>query len=270
MAQTFSIVVPVYQNEENLPDTIPKLLSLQEELPGYNLELVFVDDGSRDRCLKILIDYVEKYPKTIKVIKLTRNFGQTAAIQAGLCYAHGDCVGIISADLQEPYERFVDMIREWECGAKFVIGTREVREEGRLHQMVSNIYWNFTRRFAFPDFPKLGYDFCLLDRQVVEDINHINEKNSSIFVLIYWLGYHSVHLPVTRKFRDKGRSQWDLWKKISITVDTVIGFTYLPARFITGMSFTIALLCIINSMGNKNYPYFITLIFMFGNDPTTT
>lgn len=245
MARTFTIVVPVFQNEANLHETIPKLLSLQEQLPSYHLELVFVDDGSRDHSLKILIDYVEKYPKAIKVIKLTRNFGQTPAIQAGLRHTHSDCVGIISADLQEPYELFVDMIKEWECGAKFVIGAREVRREGRLHQMVSNIYWSLTRRFAFPDFPKLGYDFCLLDRQVVEDINHINEKNSSIFVLIYWLGYQPTHLPVTRKLRNKGRSQWDFWKKISITLDTLIGFTYLPARFITGLSFTLAFLCVI-------------------------
>jgi dolichol-phosphate mannosyltransferase len=245
MARTFSIVVPVFQNEANLPDTVPKLLSLSAHLPGYALELVFVDDGSRDRSLQILAGYAAEHPGTIKVVKLARNFGQTPAIQAGLRYATGDCVGIISADLQEPWELFLDMVKEWERGARFVMGERQLREEGRRHRLVSGIYWNLIRRLAFPDFPGMGYDFCLLDRQVVEDINRINEKNSSIFVLIYWLGYRPVRLPITRQLREKGASQWRLGSKISFTVDTLIGFTYLPARLITVMGITTAALCLL-------------------------
>jgi glycosyltransferase involved in cell wall biosynthesis len=243
--KTFSIVVPVFQNEANLPDTIPALLALGRSLPQYRLELVFVDDGSHDRSLEILTDYARRYPAQITVVKLARNFGQTPAIQAGLRQATGDCVGIISADLQEPHEMFLEMVKRWEGGAKLVIGERRERQESRRHQLVSGIYWRLIRRFAFPEFPDLGYDFCLLDRQVVEDINRINEKNSSIFVLIYWLGYQPVRLPITRALRQKGTSQWRLWKKISFTMDTLIGFTYLPARFILVVSFAIAALSVL-------------------------
>jgi glycosyltransferase involved in cell wall biosynthesis len=242
MPKIFSIVVPVYQNEANLHDTIPALLALAPTVPDYRLELVFVDDGSRDRSLDILTDYAQRHSE-ITVVKLARNFGQTPAIQAGLRQAAGDCVGIISADLQEPHELFLEMVKQWEGGAKFVLGERLEREETRWHQRVSGIYWNLVRRFAFPEFPNMGYDFCLLDRQVVDDINRINEKNSSIFVLIYWLGYRPVRLPITRKLRAKGTSQWHLWKKISFTVDTLIGFTYLPARLILAISFAMATLC---------------------------
>ena len=98
MAKTFSVVVPVFQNETNLPDTIPKLLALGQTLQAYRLELVFVDDGSRDRSLEILTDFSKRFPSVIKVVKLARNFGQTPAIQAGLRHASGDCVGIISAE----------------------------------------------------------------------------------------------------------------------------------------------------------------------------
>ena len=245
MQKIFSIVVAVYQNEESLPHTIAALLGLAALLPQYRLELVFVDDGSRDRSFEMLAQHAAAQPETIKVIKLTRNFGQTPAIQAGLRYARGDCVGIISADLQEPHEMFVDMVREWERGAKFVMGERQLREESASHQRVSGVYWALIRRFAFPDFPGMGYDFCLLDRQVVDDINRINEKNSSIFVLIYWLGYRPARLPVRRKLREKGTSQWRTWKKISFTVDTIIGFTYLPARVITWTGFSIAVLCLL-------------------------
>src|SRR5262245_49486637 len=244
MARLFSIVVPVRQNEANLHDTVPKLLDLRGRIGDFAAEFVFVDDGSTDRSFAILSDYAKRYPGVIRVVKLARNFGQTPAVQAGLRFARGDCVGIISADLQEPHEAFVDMLREWEKGAKFVIGERREREESRAHQGVSGIYWTLIRKLAFPDFPPMGYDFCLLDRQLVDGINQINEKNSSIFVLIYWLGYSPVRIPVTRKARSQGTSQWRLWSKIGFTVDTLIGFTYLPARVITFMGFLTAVLCL--------------------------
>lgn len=245
MPRTFSIVVPVFENEANLSDTVPKLLSLGSSLPSYALELIFVDDGSRDRSFTILTDYAARHPGRITIVKLTRNFGQIPAIQAGLRQATGDCVGIISADLQEPWEIFPDMVKEWERGAKFVMGERQAREETRLHQRVSGIYWYLIRRFAFADYPTMGYDFCLLDRQVVEDLNRINEKNTSIFVLTYWLGYRPVRLPITRKVREKGASQWRLWNKMTFTMDTLIGFTYLPARVISVTGFAVAILSVL-------------------------
>jgi glycosyltransferase involved in cell wall biosynthesis len=244
MAKTLSIVIPVYQNEANLDDTVPRLYALRQRLPGYEVELVFVEDGSRDRSFEILSRYAREYPGVVQVVKLTRNFGQTPAIQAGLKHARGDCVGIISADLQEPHELLVDMVRAWEQGAKFVIGERQSRTESLLHRATSGIYWRLIRRFAFADFPAMGYDFCLLDRRVVEDVDRINEKNSSIFVLIYWLGYRAVRLPITRSVRDKGKSQWRLWSKVRFTLDTLVGFTYVPARFITFMGFTAAMACL--------------------------
>lgn len=241
--KTFSIVVPVYQNESNLPSTVPKLLALAEALPNYHLELVLVEDGSRDQSKKLLEQFAALYPQSVKAVYLTRNFGQTPAIQAGLKHASGDCVGIISCDLQEPHERFVDMLGEWEKGALFVIGERVAREESASHQWVSSFYWRMVRKLAFPDFPRLGYDFCLLDRRAVNDINRINEKNSSIFVLIYWLGYRATRIPITRAVRESGKSQWRIGNKLSFTWDTLIGFTYIPARLISGLGFFLGCLC---------------------------
>jgi glycosyltransferase involved in cell wall biosynthesis len=244
-ARRFSVVVPVFQNQPNLPETIPRLLDLRRALPGYELELVFVDDGSTDGSLELLLQAQARAGASIRIVKLTRNFGQTPAIQAGLRYASGDCVGIISADLQEPCELFVDMVRAWERGAKYVIAERTERSEGKWHQAASSIYWRLVQRFAFRDFPSLGYDFCLLDRQLVEGINGINEKNSSIFLLIYWLGYRPERLPVTRAARGKGRSQWSLVRKVGFTIDTLIAFTHLPARLITVFGLTMAFACLI-------------------------
>jgi len=244
-ARRFSVVVPVFQNQPNLADTIPRLLELRGVLPEYEIELVFVDDGSTDGSMELLLQAQARNAADIRVVKLTRNFGQTPAIQAGLRYATGDCVGIISADLQEPCEMFVEMVRAWEAGAKYVIAERTERSEGRMHQAASSIYWRLVQRFAFPDFPPMGYDFCLLDRQLVEAINGINEKNSSIFLLIYWLGYRPERMPVTRALRGKGRSQWGLVRKVGFTIDTLIAFTHLPARLITVFGLTMAFGCLV-------------------------
>ncbi len=243
--KTFSIVVPVYQNRDNLPVTIPALLELEAALPGYRLELVLVDDGSKDGSRELLREAAQAHPGKVRVVLLTRNFGQTPATQAGLRHATGDCVGIISCDLQEPHTLFVEMVRMWERGEKFVIGERVARAEDHGHQVVSSVYWRLVRHFAFPDFPPLGYDFCLLDRQVVEDVNRINEKNSSIFVLVYWLGYRPCRLPIRRELRRQGRSQWRFGKKISFTTDTLLGFTYVPARLITFCGLASAMLCLL-------------------------
>jgi polyisoprenyl-phosphate glycosyltransferase len=240
----FSIVVPVFQNQPNLSDTIPRLLALREALPEHELELVFVDDGSTDGSLELLVQAQARSRGAIRVVKLARNFGQTPAVQAGLRHATGDCVGVISADLQEPCELFVDMVRAWEKGAKYVIAERTERSEGRLHQAASSIYWRLVQRFAFPDFPPMGYDFCLLDRQLVDAINGINEKNSSIFLLIWWLGYRPTRLPVTRGVRGKGHSQWSFVRKVGFTIDTLIAFTHLPARLITVSGLGMAVACL--------------------------
>ena len=261
MKRLFSIVVPIYQNEANISETVPRLLALEDQLSGWNLELVCVDDGSTDNSYRLLEQYAAQHAGKIKLVKLTRNFGQTPAVQAGLQHAAGDCVGIISADLQEPCEVFIDMLQAWEQGAKFVIGERQAREETFWHRKVSGIYWSLIRRHAFADFPDMGYDFCLLDRQVIEDINHINEKNSSIFVLIYWFGYRPVRLSIFRKLREKGHSQWQLLEKIRFTIDTLIGFTYLPIRFITLISISASAMSLL---------YLLFLIFRWystGNAP---
>ena len=179
--KTFSIVVPVFQNRANLPETIPTLLALEASLPGYQLELVLVDDGSTDGSRDLVLAAAREHPGRVRAVLLTRNFGQTAATQAGLRHARGDCVGIISCDLQEPPALFVDMVRAWEGGARFVIGERVERAEGGGHKFLSGIYWQLVRKFAFPDYPPMGYDFCLVDQQVAQDLNRINEKNSSIF-----------------------------------------------------------------------------------------
>lgn len=241
-SNVFSIVVPVYQNRDNVEHTAEQLLALNQDLPQLRIEVVFVDDGSTDGSRESLRSLHARNGGRIRVVYLTRNYGQNAAIQAGLRHARGAAVGVISCDLQEPHRKFIEMIALWHSGHKFVIGERVERNEGWWHRQVSSIYWRLIRRYAFRDYPTMGYDFCLLDRQVVDAVNQINEKNSAIFVLIYWLGYKPARVPITREVRTSGRSQWGLRRKLTFTLDTLIGFTHAPARLITCVGLGVAAL----------------------------
>lgn len=254
--KSFSIVVPIYYNEPNLPDTIPQLLGLADKLTNYRLELVFVDDGSGDRSLEILLGFQEKYPETIKVVKLTRNFGSMAAIQAGFTVATGDCVGMISADLQDPPELFLEMLGHWEKGTKAVFAIRQDREEPFLQKSFSNTYYSLVRNYAVPGYPDGGFDFFLVDRQIVAEINRIREKNTNLMTLIYWLGFKPIMIPYLRRARTKGKSRWTLRKKMKLFVDTFIAFTFFPIRALSVIGFIVAL----TSFG---YGAFILLYWFF-------
>lgn len=244
MKTVFSIVVPVFQNEKNLTQTIYSLTSLESELSEFLIELILVDDGSTDGSYKIMLDLLKGGNINYRLVKLTKNFGQSAAIQAGLNQSSGDCVGIISADLQEPYIKFIDMIHAWKNGSKFVIGERVSRYEGRIHKFFSGIYWYSLKNYAFGDFPRMGYDFCLLDRRLVDEINLIKEKDTSIFALIYWLGYKPARVPIYRSSRELGKSQWTFLKKISFTLTTLVSFTLLPLRLVEFFSLFSSLLSV--------------------------
>ena len=124
------------------------------------------------------------------------------------------------------------MIHRWESGKKLIIAERTSREENTFHTFISGLYWKMVARWGVHGFPEGGFDFCLIDRQIVDELNYIREKNTSIFPLIYWLGYDSDVLPYTRKKRLDGVSQWTLAKKVRLTIDTFINFTYIPIKLI--------------------------------------
>lgn len=239
--KTFTIIVPVYYNSENLPDTIPQLMSLGESLPEYELELVFVDDGSGDRSLEILLAFQQKCPDIIKVVKLSRNFGSMAAIQAGFTVASGDCVGMISADLQDPPELFLEMLKHWEMGNKAIFAVRQDREEPFLTKFFSNSYYSLVRKIALPDYPTGGFDFFVVDRQIIDELNQVREKNTNIMSLIYWLGFKPIMIPYVRRSRKKGRSRWTLAKKFKLFVDTFVAFSYYPIRALSMVGLLVAI-----------------------------
>jgi polyisoprenyl-phosphate glycosyltransferase len=239
--KTFTIIIPVYYNSENLPDTVPQLLSLQQNLPGYDLELVFVDDGSGDKSLEILLEFKQRYSHAIKVVKLSRNFGSMAAIQAGLTIARGNCVGMISADLQDPPDLFLEMLDYWEKGSKAVFAIRQDREESFFQKLFSNSYYSLIKKFAIKNYPNGGFDFFLIDRQVADEINRIKEKNTNLMTLIFWLGFKPIQIPYIRSERKKGKSRWTFSKKLKLFIDTFVAFSYYPIRALSAIGLLVAI-----------------------------
>lgn len=239
--ERFSIVVPIYYNELNIPHTVPRLQALQELLPDFELEFIFVDDGSKDNSLALLLAEREK-DQRIKVIKLSKNVGSMLAIQAGLSIATGDCVGIIAADLQDPPELFAEMIVEWQTGKKVVMAVRTDREESASQKFFSNSYYYMMDKFAIKGYPRGGFDFVLVDKQVVGEINNIREKNTNIMSLIFWLGHDQSMIPYVRKQREHGVSKWTLTKKIKLFIDSFISFSYTPIRFMSLSGMCIAIM----------------------------
>ena len=235
-----SVVVPVYYNGLNLPTTVPQLLALEDRMDGTALELVFVDDGSGDDSLEVLLRFQRAHPDRVRVVKLTRNFGSMAAIQAGLTVARGDCVGMISADLQDPPELFLQMLDHWRRGVKAVFAVRVGREEPLSQRFFSGAYYALIRKFALAGYPSGGFDFFLIDRQVVADVSAIREKNTNLMSLIFWLGYQPVMIPYNRRVREVGASRWTLSKKIKLFIDSFVAFSYVPIRFLSAIGLIVA------------------------------
>lgn len=236
----FSIIVPVYFNASNLPATLARLLQLRGTLSAYAIELVFVDDGSEDDSLEILLEYRSRAPDCIKVAKLTRNFGAMAAVQAGLTLASGDCIGVITADLQDPLELFAEMLAHWERGIKAVFAVRADRQESVAQKLFATTYYFLLRRFAIPNYPKGGFDFFLIDRRVVDEVNAIREKNTNLMSLIFWLGHQYVTIPYVRAARKVSKSRWTLAKKVKLFVDSFVAFSYIPIRFLSVVGLLVA------------------------------
>ena len=251
-----SIIIPSYNEEENLPALYERLQHVVETLK-HTFQFIFVDDGSSDRSFQILEDIARKDSR-VKVIKFSRNFGSHAACLAGLAKATGDACTFLSADLQDPPEMIATLISEWAKGYEVVFGIREWgKESSRLFQ---KIYYKAVRRFALRNMPETGTDVFLIDRKVVDTVVSIREKNTSIFGLILWSGFKQIIVQYRKGMRQKGISKWTLGKKIKLFIDTFVSFSYIPLRLISVVGIMIAFMGFL-------YAFFIVFNRLFFSVP---
>lgn len=224
-----SIIVPVYYSADTLMDLYQDMKDkILEKLGEY--ELVFVDDGSGDNSWEIMNE-IREMDENVKLVKLSRNFGEHAALLAGLSVCTGDCAVTKQADLQEDSLLILDMYESWKKGNKVVLAIRRSRDESPLKVFFANMYYALVRKFVNKKMPQGGCDCYLIDRQVIEVLQRLDEKNSSLTLQVLWAGFKTDLVYFDRKDREKGKSRWTLAKKYKLVVDSLMSFSYVPIRF---------------------------------------
>ncbi len=227
-----SFVVAVYHNEGTLSRTHEKIQTVfSRELPRYEYEIVFVDDGSTDGSLTELLE-LRKQDSRIKVITFTRNFGQMAAMLAGFREATGDAVVNISADLQDPVELIPQMVTKWCDGSEIVICYRTDRSDGFFSKLLSRLAYKILR-ISLPQIPPGGFDFVLMDRKVMDIFNAVDVRHRFFQGDLLWSGYRTSFIPYVRLKRTIGKSQYTFGKKLKNFLDAILDASYLPIRFIS-------------------------------------
>jgi dolichol-phosphate mannosyltransferase len=212
--------------------TYDKIVAMcRVDLPAYQREFVFVDDGSDDGSLAELLKIRERDDQ-VRIVSFTRNFGQMAAILAGLKHAQGDLVLHLSADLQDPVELIPQMVRQVEAGHEVVVAYRENREDRLSSRLTSRLFYAIVR-LSLPTIPPGGFDYVLMVRRVVDAFNSIENRNRFFQGDVLWLGFRTSFIPYTRAKRTFGRSQYTFAKRLKNSLDAILDSSYLPIRFIS-------------------------------------
>ncbi|MBQ7646652.1 MAG: glycosyltransferase family 2 protein [Clostridia bacterium] len=226
-----TVLIPAYNEESNLLPLHERLCSaLAETEKNYDLEFLFINDGSRDNTLKILKEMREK-DKRVSYVSFSRNFGKETAMIAGMDYARGDGVVIMDADLQHPPEVIPRMIAEWEKGADDVYGVRTNRNaDSALKKIMAKAYYKWLqKRVRYPIYPDVG-DFRLLDRRCVEAIKSVRETSRSTKNIYAFIGYNKVPVSYEVADRASGESKFSMKSLINLALDGICSFTVSPLK----------------------------------------
>lgn len=271
----FSLVIPVYKNETNLDRLLRELVAFSERIPG-KLEIVFVVDGSPDRCYEILKARLPDSPLQSQLLLLSRNFGAFSAIMAGLVAARGDYFAVLAADLQEPLSLAEEFFAQLEDDrADVIFGTREDRSDPVMSKFSSWMFWQTYRRFVLSDMPHGGIDVFGCNRVVRDRLLQFRESNTNLIALLFWIGYRRSFVPYTRALRQEGKSAWNFRKKVRYCLDSIFNFTDLPLKLLLycgliGMLFSIiwgvAVLTakLVGSIPVPGYTAIVIAILFFG------
>lgn len=233
-----SIVAPAYNEARGLPAFVDAVVPVLEslELPW---EIVFVDDGSKDDTVGILLALRAKEPR-IKVVTLARNFGKDVALSAGLHFAKGAAVIPMDSDLQHPPALIPEFVARWKAGAQMVVGVRGKRkEEGALRRLSARGYYGLMRKMNDVEIPANAGDFRLLDRQIVDVILQMPERCRFMKGIFAWPGFKTEYVEFEANTRNDGRSSWSLFRLWRFALDGIFSFSTVPLKvwtYIGGLS----------------------------------
>jgi len=231
-----SIVVPVYKNEGSIPDLVEALAGVAATAAARfrcRTEVVFVVDGSPDNSYAALRSLAPAAGFASKILLHTRNFGSFAAIRTGLAAAGGRYFGVMAADLQEPPELMLDFLDALASDAcDVVVGSRRARSDPFVSRIASSVFWRFYRTLVVREIPKGGVDVFGCNQRFRDELLKLEESNSSLVGLLFWLGFRRKEIAYDRRKRATGRSAWTLRSKLRYLFDSIFAFTDLPIRLL--------------------------------------
>ncbi|MBF4994384.1 glycosyltransferase family 2 protein [Arthrobacter gandavensis] len=238
-----SYVFPVY----NEAGTIPRLyeeLCLTVDGLEYEIEIVFVNDGSTDSSLDAL-EKLRALDDRVVIVDLARNYGQQVAVSAGLDNASGDAVIIMDSDLQDPPAVSLSLIEKWEEGFDVAYAQRRTRKDPWFKQATATVFYRVLQKLADIDIPRNTGDFRLLDRRVVEELRKFNEKSRFIRGMVSYVGFNQVAVPFDRHERYAGTTNYPVKKLMKLASDAILGFSTFPLTLISRLGYAVALMAVV-------------------------
>lgn len=241
-----SVVIPMYYEEEVAKECYEKVSKVLKSLKEkYDYEIIFVNDGSKDKTLEILED-IAKDDKRAKIISFSRNFGHQAAVTAGLKEVSGDAIVIIDADLQDPPELIPQMLELWEQGNEVIYGKRKTRKgESAFKLLTAKMFYKTLNALSDVEIPKDTGDFRLVDRKVVDVINSLPEHNKFLRGLFSWVGFKQEAYEYERQERYAGKTKYPLKKMLKLASDGIISFSTKPLKLVGALGIVSIIISII-------------------------
>ncbi len=246
--QLLSIVTPLFNEEDNLLPLYQELVAVCDQLIHFDsFEIVFVNDGSKDRSLRILKELAFQDCR-VKVVSFCRNFGHEHASFAGLCHAQGDAVVLIDADRQDPAELILEFEKEFVQGYHVVYGQRTKRlNETWFKKLTSKLFYPFFKWVTGVDMPRDVGDFCMLSRTAVDQLKQFKERTIFVRGLIYWLGMPKKAVPFVRRSRGAGTTKYNYTKLTMFALENIISFSTMPIYLIIFLSLLLITFCCIGT-----------------------
>ena len=243
MPRRISILVPCYNEQDSLPlfyDELNRVMT-DERLSGYEWEMLFVNDGSKDNTLAVLKLLREK-DERVSYIDLSRNFGKEKAMLAGFDYVTGDCMIIMDADLQDPPSLIPEMVEWWEQGFDDVYAKRKTRgEESFIRKSFSLLFYRILQKMTKIEVLQNVGDFRLLDRSCINALKSLRESERYTKGMFCWIGFRKKELLFDRGDRVAGKSAWNFWSLLSLAIEGITSFTTSPLRISSIIGFIVSI-----------------------------
>ena len=244
-----SVIVPCFNEASVIVDLHRRLSAVLEAVAAMDFELIYVDDGSTDGTLELLRRIQRRAPQ-VRVLALSRNFGQENAITAGLQHASGDAVVIIDADLQDPPEVIPDMIERWRAGADVVYGEREERQgETALKRWLAAVFYRILARTATVPIPMDVGCFRIIDRKVADALLAMPEGDRFFRGMVTWVGFRQERIRFRRAARAAGSSSYGMMRMLRLAMDAILSFSLLPVRLAVGLGCAATGLAVTGAIG---------------------